>query len=121
MTRKMTSTLALAAVLGLAGLQGAAAHEMQVVQTGENFDVRWTGGPRDTLAGGGAARLVGGGENATVVYEPSSLFGHQSFAWMSGGGEDMVIPQILPQAPATLMAQRGPAEVAEAPSTPRRR
>ena len=121
MARKMTSGLALAALLGLAALQGAAAHEMQVVQTGENFDVRWTGGPRDTQAGGGVAQLVGGGDNATVVYEQSSLFGHQGFASISGGGDDMVITHTMPQAPATLMAQRRPAEVAEAPAAPRRR
>lgn len=104
MTRINGAALALAAFLGTAPMLAASAHEALVVQTGENFDVRWTGGPRDTQAGGGAARLLGGGENATVVYEPATLFGQASPATMSGGGDNATIIHGLPEAPARLLA-----------------
>src|SRR5690242_2325123 len=84
MMRSMTAALALAALFGLAQPRLAAAHEMEVVQGGENFEVRWTGGARDTLAGGGVATLSGGGEDRTLTYAPQSTQGQSAFATLQG-------------------------------------
>jgi hypothetical protein len=102
--RKTTTILALAALLG-AGAQAAFAHEMEVIQGGENFEVRWTGGPRDNMAGGGTARLLGGGQDSTLVYEPATLSGQRAQAQISGGGDDMTITHTAPDAPASMLAQ----------------
>ena len=99
MMRNMTSALALAALFGLAQARVVAAHEMQVLQGGENFEVQWTGGARDNLAGGGMATLQGGGDDRTLTRSPA-------------------------EAPASMLAQRSaarPAEVAQATASLRRR
>ena len=104
MTRSMTSALALAALFGLA--QAAAAHEMQVLQGGENFAVHWTGGARDNLAGGGMATLQGGGDDRTQVYEPRSTQAQSGFATLQGGGDDRTLTRSPAEAPASMLAQR---------------
>ena len=110
MMHGMTSALALAALLGLAQIRGAAAQEMQVIQGGENFEVQWSGGPRDNLAGGGAARLSGGGQDRSLTHdEPGSTMGQPGMASMSGGGNDMTITHTQPQAPETMLAGQAPA------------
>jgi hypothetical protein len=124
MMHGITPALTLAALLGLAQPLGAAAHEMQVIQGGENFEVRWTGGVRDNLAGGGMARLSGGGSDQSLTYEPSSTQGQSAFATLQGGGDDRTLTRTPAEAPVSMLAQ-APAqrmrEVAEAPAMPRRR
>lgn len=124
MMRSMTSALALAALFGVTQAPGAAAHEMQVIQGGENFEVQWTGGARDNLAGGGIATLQGGGDDRSLTYEPRGTVGQSGVATMSGGGNDMTITHSQPQPTASMLAQ-GPAarvpEMAQAPAGPRRR
>ena len=124
MMHGMTSALALAALLGLAQPHGAAAHEMQVIQGGENFEVRWTGGTRDNLAGGGMARLAGGGDDQSLTYEPRSTQGQSAFATLQGGGDDRTLTRSPAEAPVSMLAQapaRRMQEVAEATAAPRRR
>ena len=104
MMRKLSPALALGALLGLA--QVAAAHEMQVLQGGENFEVQWTGGARDNLAGGGMAMLQGGGNDQALTYAPSSTQGQSAFATLHGGGDDRVLTRSPAEAPASMLAQR---------------
>jgi hypothetical protein len=106
MTRSMTSALALAALFGLAQPRVAAAHEMQVLQGGENFEVQWTGGARDNLAGGGMATLQGGGDDSRLAYEPRSTQGQSAFATLQGGGDDRTLTRSAAEAPASMLAQR---------------
>jgi hypothetical protein len=123
MMRSTTSALALAALLGLAQPRVAAAHEMQVIQGGENFEVQWTGGARDNLAGGGMATLQGGGDDRTLAYEPRSTQGQSAFATLQGGGDDRTLTRSPAASPASMLAQRSaarPAEVAQATASPRR-
>jgi hypothetical protein len=124
MMRSMTSALALAAMFGVAQPRIAAAHEMQVIQGGENFEVQWTGGPRDNLAGGGVAMLQGGGDDRTLVYAPRSTQGQAAFATLQGGGDDRILTRSPAEAPVSMLAQRSaarPAELAQATASPRRR
>ena len=106
MMRSKTPALVLAAVLGLAQARAAAAHEMQVVQGGENFEVQWTGGPRDNLAGGGLARLSGGGEDQAMTYDPGTIQGQSAFATLQGGGDDRILTRRPAELPARMLAQR---------------
>jgi hypothetical protein len=116
MMRTLTHALALATLFGLT--QVAAAHDMQVLQGGENFEVQWTGGPRDNLAGGGTARLQGGGEDRSLTYEPATTQGQSAVATLSGGGDDRTLIRSQPQPSASMLAQ-GPAP--QVPGGPRRR
>ena len=96
---------------------------MQVIQGGENFEVQWTGGARDNLAGGGMATLQGGGDDRTQAYEPRSTQGQSAFATLQGGGDDRTLTRSPAEAPASMLAQRSaalPAEVAQATAAPRR-
>jgi|SwirhirootsSR3_FD_contig_61_7019045_length_412_multi_6_in_0_out_0_1 hypothetical protein len=124
MLRSITPVVALAALLGAGQARPAASHEMQVLQGGENFEVQWTGGPRDNLAGGGVVRLDGGGDDRTLVYEPRSTQGQSAFATLQGGGDDRTLTRTPAEAPASMLAQ-GPTtrmpELAQAPATSRRR
>ncbi|MDO9713298.1 hypothetical protein [Paracraurococcus lichenis] len=108
MRRRIGTALLLAMLAGAARVPGAAAEDMQVIQGGEHFEVQWSGGPRDNLAGGGSARMVGGGEDRGLAYEPGSVFGQRSLATMSGGGEDRTITRRDPDPPATMLAQPVP-------------
>lgn len=112
MMRSKTAALMLAATLGLT--QAAAAHEMQVIQGGENFEVRWTGGARDNLAGGGVAMLSGGGNDQMLAYEPHTTQGQSAFATLQGGGDDRTLTRSPAEPPASMLAQRDTA-------SPRRR
>ena len=103
MLRSMTPVVALAALLGAGPARPAASHEMQVLQGGENFEVQWTGGARDNLAGGGMATLQGGGDDRTLTRTPA-----EAPASMLAQGPTTRMPE-LAQAPA------------KAPATSRRR
>ena len=116
MTRSMTSALALAALFGLAQPRVAAAHEMQVLQGGENFEVQWTGGARDNLAGGGVAQLSGGGDDRTLTYAPGGTQGQSAFATLQGGGDDRTLTRTPAERRPSMLAQRDAAS-----ATPRRR
>ncbi|TDH60929.1 hypothetical protein E2C06_19530 [Dankookia rubra] len=104
MMHKLSPVLALGALLGLA--QAAAAHEMQVLQGGESFEVRWTGGARDNLAGGGIATLQGGGDDGSATYAPRSTQGQSAFATLQGGGDDRTLTRSPAEARASMLAQR---------------
>ena len=104
MSRSMWSALALAALIGAAQGQGAVAQEMQVLQGGEHFEVRWSGAPRDNLAGGGFRRMTGGGQDRNLAYEPGSSFGQPGEATLSGGGADMTITRTRPEPADGMMA-----------------
>ena len=108
MVRSMTPALALAAMFGLAQAPVATAHEMQVIQGGENFEVQWTGGPRDNLAGGGVAMLQGGGDDRTLAYESRSTQGQSAFATQQGGGDDRILTRSPAEAPVSMLAQATP-------------
>ncbi|MFC7473361.1 hypothetical protein ACFQS7_03290 [Dankookia sp. GCM10030260] len=112
MLRKLTPAVALAALFGLT--QPGTAHEMQVLQGGENFEVLWTGGLRDNLAGGGTALLMGGGDDGSVTYAPRSTQGQAAFATLQGGGDDRTLTRSPAEAPTSLLALRDTA-------SPRRR
>jgi hypothetical protein len=121
MSRSLRPALALAALIGAAQGPGTAAQEMQVLQGGEHFEVGGSGAPRDNLAGGGFRRMVGGGQDRSLAYEPGSTFGQPGHATLSGGGEDMTIAHARPEPAGSMLAQQAPmAEMAEAPDTRRR-
>ena len=103
MTRNWKVALAVVTLLGAVG--SASALEMQVRETGENFDVDWRG-ERDNIVGGGAAILSGGGDNATTDYAGSTQSGPRMVARLSGGGEDTTVTYAPPAQPPTMLAQR---------------
>jgi hypothetical protein len=115
-------TLALAAAIAAASAVAGAARAQdgggaggvtwQVTRLGENFDVEWSPGARPATHGGGvAARILGGGDNATIVYaEMPAIAQAPVVARLSGGGDDAVITYTAPGAAATGRAlARGPA------------
>lgn len=124
MTRHLTLAFALAALTAAAQSQPVAAQEMRVLQGGEHFQVEWSGPQRDNLAGGGVARMQGGGDDRTMAYDAGTVLGQSALAAISGGGDDMTITHTAAEAPASLLAQRAPRQVrelAEAPATRRPR
>lgn len=121
MTSGWKLLLAMAALLGPPLAHGAAAADWRVVQTGENFEGVWSGGPRDNLVGGGGARMSGGGDNAEIVYTGPLPSETPRMASLSGGADNLTIDYgTVPAASPTLAAGPGrrPTELAEArPST----
>lgn len=91
MRHLVTTLAALSVLLGSAYDAVARAEDAHIVRVGDNFDVVWTGGPRDNLVGGGAVRRDGGGDDATVTMAGPAISGPRAIATLSGGGDDMTL------------------------------
>jgi hypothetical protein len=77
----------------------------QVTQTGENFDVVWSGTGSRGPHGGGAATLMGGGDNATIVYADTPLLLQAPrVVTLTGGGENSTITTVPPAGSNSLAA-----------------
>ena len=104
MTRTITAAFAgfaLAAAVGLAAAPAKAQPRLE--QTGDGYSVVHDGAGRGDAAGGRIGRLVGGGDDAAVLYTGPDPARAGRSAALSGGGDDAVITYGEP-APATGMA-----------------
>jgi hypothetical protein len=104
MTRTINTAfagLALAAALGLAAAPASAQPRLE--QTGDGYSVVHDGASGDAV-GGRAGRLVGGGDDAAILYTgPDSARAGLS-AVLSGGGDNAVITYAEPAVPAVGLA-----------------
>lgn len=87
---------------------GPASAQPRVEQTGDGYSIAYEGAAeRGGVAGGRAARLLGGGDDGTVLYTgPDPALGGRS-ATLSGGGDNAVLTYAEPApaaASASLMA-----------------
>ena len=96
--------IAVAAAAGLAA--GPASTQPRLEQTGDGYSVVYDGpGERGNVAGGRAARLLGGGNDGAILYTgPDPVRGEGRFATLSGGGDDAVLSYVEPAAPAPVLA-----------------
>ncbi|MCO6420013.1 hypothetical protein JYK14_28220 [Siccirubricoccus sp. KC 17139] len=94
----MIRTALLASALALASLTGAQAAGPRLVGGGDNAEVVYDA-PSENVVGGGTARLTGGGENAQVSYSGPTLTapGTGLIARLVGGGPDR---ELVYEAPA---------------------
>jgi hypothetical protein len=92
--------LALAAALGFAA---PAAAQPSLEQTGDGYQVVYGDADRGAPAGGRAAVMEGGGDNAAILYTGPDTKRPGTAAMLSGGGDAAVITYAEP-APATNMA-----------------
>ena len=105
-TKATIAAIAFAAAAGFA--PGPAGAQPRLEQTGDGYSVAYDGAAeRGNVAGGRAARIEGGGENAAILYTgPDPSFGG-SFATLSGGGDNAVLSYAEPApaaAPSSMMA-----------------
>jgi hypothetical protein len=97
--------IACGALLAASTIGGAAfakdapgAATWQWSQTGEgNFDVVWSTPTPRPRHGGGVAQLMGGGDNATIIYaDTPMLLQEPAVASLTGGGDDASISYAAP-------------------------
>ncbi|GGC45580.1 hypothetical protein GCM10011504_25080 [Siccirubricoccus deserti] len=83
---------------GACAKDAPSAASWQWSQTGEgNFDVVWFNPMPRPQQGGGVARLVGGGDNATVLYaDTPMLLQEPVVASLTGGGDNASISYAAP-------------------------
>ena len=104
MTRTITAALA-GLALAAAGLAAPAGAQPRLEQTGDGYTVVYDGaGGRGDSAGGGDARLVGGGDNAAILYTGPDPARAGRPAFLSGGGDDAVLSYAEP---VVAVAQAG--------------
>jgi hypothetical protein len=107
-----TDSLALAATLalGISSIAQAQQNGLRLVGGGEDAQVVYTQ-PSHNLAGRGSATLVGGGEDHQVVYAPMSTGQASSgfVARITGGGENQqVVYEAAPNTNSALARLIGP-------------
>ncbi len=107
-----THSLALAATLalGISSIAQAQQNGPRLVGGGEDAQVVYTQ-PSHNLAGRGSATLVGGGEDRQVVYAPMSTGQASSgfVARITGGGENQqVVYEAAPNTNSALAGLIGP-------------
>jgi hypothetical protein len=89
MTRTITSAFAGLALAAAAF--GPAAAQPRLEQTGDGYSVVHDGAWSGEAAGGRAGRLVGGGDDAAVLYTGPEPARAGRVATLSGGGDNAVI------------------------------
>ncbi|GAA0573669.1 hypothetical protein GCM10009416_10440 [Craurococcus roseus] len=89
MTR--TITFAFAGLALAASAIGPAAAQPRLEQTGDGYSLIHDGAWSGEAAGGRAGRLVGGGEEAAVLYTGPDTARAGSLATLSGGGDNTTI------------------------------
>ena len=96
-------------VLAAAGLAAAAGAQPRLEQTGDGYTVVYDGAAeRGNAAGGREGRLVGGGDDAAVLYTGPDPAREGRAAFLSGGGYSAVISSAAPAAAtAAADARRG--------------
>jgi hypothetical protein len=74
-------------------MDGPAGASWSWTQTGGNFDVVWHGLEQREPHGGGAARLIGGGQDAAAMYAGTPVLAQRAsaIAALSGGGADAAV------------------------------
>ncbi len=84
----------------LAGIAGPAGAQPRLERTGDGYSVVYDGtAERGNVAGGRAARLLGGGDDGTVLYTaPDPVQDEGRFATLSGGGDNAVLTYADPPA-----------------------
>lgn len=105
--RSIKNTLAGIAVAAAAGFAaGPASTQPRLEQTGDGYSVVYDGpAERGNVAGGRAARLLGGGNDGAILYTgPDPVRGEGRFATLSGGGDDAVLSYVEPSAPGAAPA-----------------
>lgn len=108
----MTSIKTILAGMALAASIGSiAGAQPRLEQTGDGYSVVYDGAAeRGEPAGGGrAAQMVGGGDNASILYAGPEPARAGRFATLSGGGDNAVLSHAEPSsapgaAPASVLA-----------------
>ena len=92
MTRTVASAIAGLALSAAAGLAAApASAQPRLEQTGDGYSVAYGDADRGDAAGGRAGNLVGGGEDAAVLYTGPDPARAGRPATLAGGGDNAVI------------------------------
>ena len=105
MKRTVTNAALAGLALVAAGLAAPAGAQPRLEQTGDGYSVVHEGdADRGNVAGGREGRLVGGGEEATVLYTGPDPAREGRSATLSGGGEDAMVSYA---GPATAAGRRG--------------
>jgi len=96
-------------VLAAAGLAAPAGAQPRLEQTGDGYSVVHDGAAeRGNAAGGREGRLVGGGDDAAVLYTGPDPAREGRAAFLSGGGDDAAISYAEPStAVASVATRRG--------------
>jgi hypothetical protein len=104
---KRTAFAAAFALAAAAGLSAPAGAQPRLEQTGDGYSVVHGGDAGSGSAvGGREGRLVGGGEDAAVLYTGPDAAREGRSATLSGGGEDAVVSYAEP-ARAAAARRRG--------------
>lgn len=95
---KVLAGIALAAATGLAAVPAGAQPRLE--QTGDGYGVVYEeSAERGNVAGGRAARLLGGGDDGAILYAGPDPVREGRFATLSGGGDDAVLSYAEPSVP----------------------
>lgn len=87
MTR-ISNTILAGIALATAGVVSVAGAQPRLEQTGDGYSVVHEGAEgRGSGVGGGAARITGGGEDATILYTGPDPVREGRWASLSGGGD----------------------------------
>jgi len=111
MTSIKTILAGMALAAGLGSVAGTAGAQPRLEQTGDGYSVVYEGAAErgNTAGGGGTARMLGGGDNATMLYTGPEPARPGRFATLSGGGDNAVLSHAEPSsapgaAPAPVLA-----------------
>jgi hypothetical protein len=85
-----------------AAFAGPVAAQPRLEQTGDGYSVVYDGAERGNVAGGRAASLAGGGEDAHVLYSGPDTAPEGRFAVLSGGGDNATVSYLEPAAAAPV-------------------
>ncbi len=97
MKRTVTNAALAGLALVAAGFATPSGAQPRLDQTGDGYSVVYGGdADRGNVAGGREGRLVGGGEEATVLYTGPDPSREGRSATLSGGGEDAMLTYAEP-------------------------
>lgn len=111
MTRTEFNAALAGVALFAAGFAGPVSAQPRLEQTGDGYSVAYDGAERGNLAGGRAGRLLGSGEDASVLYTGPDMGPEGRFAVLTGGGEGATLNYAEPDAaaaPVRGMAEKTP-------------
>jgi hypothetical protein len=108
MIRKHSLALAATLALGISSAAQAQQTGPRLIGGGDDAQVVYAQ-PSHNLAGRGTATLVGGGEDRQVAYAPDTVAqpGHGLVAVLVGGGADVQLAYREPTMPWTMTAEAG--------------